>query len=215
MGSKKTTNAESLIIMVALCLTGRLAAVKRLVHGLTGDDKDDGTKCTEIMERVMADVHPFTVYDIYADACPAHGLKSRAVTQQLSHALSGVGGGDDLAHCLVAGALRLGTADKANTVKVSPAMNVAEGAPEGVTDEIGGPVLACSLSHFFRWPRDLPSHDEVALCRVWRGCKHDYVCGLWPTVVANGGEGRRWWGRRHRVRKGRYWWRRRRRRQQR
>ena len=72
------------------------------MHGLTGDDKNDSTKCTEIMERVMADVHPFTVYDIYADACPADGLKGRggagAVAAQLSRALSGIGGGVCPAH---------------------------------------------------------------------------------------------------------------------
>lgn len=45
----------------------------------------------------MADVHPFSVYDIYADACPADGRgrgRAATVTGQLSHTLGGVGGGE-------------------------------------------------------------------------------------------------------------------------
>ena len=54
--------------------------------------------------QVLADVHPFYVYDIYADACPAdgggggrsRGRRAGAVTGQLSRALGGIGGGDHI-----------------------------------------------------------------------------------------------------------------------
>ena len=89
----------------ASCSAGLLAQARTFVHDLAGDTDKKAAKCTKIMERVMADVHPFTVYDIYADACPADGLNSRSgaggVTGQLSRALSGVGGGERPAHCPV------------------------------------------------------------------------------------------------------------------
>ena len=80
---------------------GLLAAVHRFAEGLgRGHEDKNASRCTQIMDRVMADVHPFYVYDIYADACPADGTREArgrragAVAGQLSRALGGVGGGD-------------------------------------------------------------------------------------------------------------------------
>ncbi len=82
-------------------LPGLLAAVQRFAEGLgRGAEDKNASRCTEIMDRVMADVNPFSVYDIYADACPADGSaagrarRAGAVAGQLSRALGGVGGGD-------------------------------------------------------------------------------------------------------------------------
>ena len=74
--------------------------MQRFANGLhRSEENNNATKCTEIMERVMADVHPFSVYDIYADACPADGKgrgRAGAVTGQLSRALGGLGGGGSI-----------------------------------------------------------------------------------------------------------------------
>ncbi len=87
---------------------GLLAAVQRLAEGLgRGHEDKNASRCTEIMDAVMADVHPFTVYDIYADACPADGSaagrsrRAGAVAGQLSRALGGVGGGDFLGKSVI------------------------------------------------------------------------------------------------------------------